>query len=252
MRINVIYGKRVNYGMTLLLQIDGKEVKVVFYGDSKKQSVVIQSGDPALELILQKNIAILRERLIGVKNELVRNKKVMIELDVVVEKSSSKKFNAVVYSDGGASPNPGPGGYGIVIDKGEGKNIEIAGYEASKTTNNRMELMGVIVGLEYVTKNLSSVGLFKVVTDSSYVKNGITNWIFGWKKNGWKTKNSAPVKNRDLWERLDELNSSLSVSWEWVKGHAGHPENERCDELVGIARRGKKNINLDEILLINF
>ncbi len=248
MKIRAVFGKRVNYGMTLLLQSEGEQVKAVFYGDSKKQSIVIQNGDPSLEKILQQNSAVLREQIIMVKTELVNKGEASFELEILVQKSSPENFVAIVYSDGGASPNPGPGSFGVVIDRTEGANIEMAGYEGSKTTNNRMELMGVITGLLYVKKHFSTEADYKVVTDSSYVKNGITRWIFGWKKNGWKTKNFADVKNRDLWERLDELNGS-NIAWEWVKGHAGHPENERCDELVGIARMDKKNINLDEIFV---
>ena len=104
---------------------------------------------------------------------------------------------------------------------------ELSGGEA-ETTNNRMELLAAIHALEA----LSRPSAVTLITDSAYVKNGVTGWIHGWKRNGWKTSNRKPVKNADLWQRLDEAQSRHSVTWEWVKGHAGHPENERADELA--------------------
>jgi len=107
------------------------------------------------------------------------------------------------------------------------KERELNGGEA-ETTNNRMELLAAIAALESLTR----ASTITVVTDSAYVKNGVTGWIHGWKRNGWKTSNRKPVKNVDLWQRLDEAQARHSVTWEWVKGHAGHPENERADELA--------------------
>ncbi len=107
------------------------------------------------------------------------------------------------------------------------KERELKGGEA-ETTNNRMELLAAIHALE----TLERASAITVVTDSAYVKNGVTGWIFGWKRNGWKTSNKKPVKNVELWQRLDEAQSRHDVTWEWVKGHAGHPENERADELA--------------------
>ncbi|KIN78359.1 Ribonuclease H [Sulfitobacter mediterraneus KCTC 32188] len=112
------------------------------------------------------------------------------------------------------------------------KERELKGGEAA-TTNNRMELMAAISALEALDRTTE----ITIVTDSNYVKNGITGWIFGWKKNGWKNAAKKPVKNAELWQRLDEANARHQVTWEWVKGHAGHPENERADQL---ARDGMK------------
>ena len=117
------------------------------------------------------------------------------------------------------------------------KEKTLQGGEA-ETTNNRMELLAAINALE----SLARPSTITVVTDSAYVKNGVTGWIFGWKKNGWKTSNKKPVKNVELWQRLDEAQRRHKVTWEWVKGHAGHPENERADELAraGMAPFKKK------------
>ena len=135
------------------------------------------------------------------------------------------------YTDGACSGNPGPGGWGVLLRAMDGDTIvkerELQGGEAT-TTNNQMELMAAISALE----SLSRPSTITVVTDSAYVKNGVTGWIFGWKKNGWKTSAKKPVKNDDLWKRLDQAQSHHDVTWEWIKGHAGHPENERADELA--------------------
>lgn len=135
------------------------------------------------------------------------------------------------YTDGACSGNPGPGGWGALLIARDGeivvKERPLKGG-APDTTNNRMELMAAISALEA----LERPSRLTLVTDSNYVKDGLTKWIFGWKKNGWKTAAKKPVKNEDLWKRLDEANARHSVTWEWVKGHAGHPENERADELA--------------------
>lgn len=136
------------------------------------------------------------------------------------------KPHVVVFSDGACSGNPGPGGWGAILISGPHRK-EIHGGEAM-TTNNRMELMAAIMALEAL-KRASAVELH---TDSAYLKNGITQWIHGWKRNGWRTADKKPVKNADLWERLDMLRSRHDVDWHWVKGHAGHPENERADQLA--------------------
>lgn len=135
----------------------------------------------------------------------------------------------VVYTDGACSGNPGPGGWGVLI-KHDGEDRELAGGDG-ETTNNRMELIGAIRALEE-----TPVGpKIELHTDSKYVMQGITEWITNWKKRGWKTAAKKPVKNAELWRQLDELNSQHNISWHWVKGHAGHPGNERADEL---ARQG--------------
>lgn len=131
-----------------------------------------------------------------------------------------------IHTDGACSGNPGPGGWGAILHW-NGHEKELSGAEAD-TTNNRMELMAAIASLEAL-KRRSKV---RLVTDSTYVRDGVTKWIHGWKRNGWKTVAKKPVKNDDLWKRLDAIASKHDVTWEWVKGHAGHPENERADQLA--------------------
>jgi ribonuclease HI len=140
--------------------------------------------------------------------------------------AAHRQPHVVVYSDGACSGNPGPGGWGAVMMSGSHRK-EISGGEAD-TTNNRMELMAAIMALEAL-KRPSSVELH---TDSAYLRNGITAWIHGWKRNGWRTADKKPVKNADLWQRLDAARQRHDIEWHWVKGHAGHPENERADELA--------------------
>ncbi len=136
----------------------------------------------------------------------------------------------VIYTDGGCSGNPGPGGWGIVVIA-DGVAKQLSGGEAM-TTNNRMELMAAIIALTVVNNTAGfSERHVTVNIDSQYVKNGITTWIKGWKTKGWKTADKKPVKNQDLWVKLDELNSKLNVTWNWVKGHAGIQYNEICDSL---------------------
>ena len=135
------------------------------------------------------------------------------------------------YTDGACSGNPGPGGWGAILIARDGDTVlkerELNGG-APETTNNQMELLAAISALEALDRPAAVT----VVTDSSYVKDGITTWIHGWKKRGWKTAANKPVKNEDLWKRLDAAQARHDVTWEWVKGHAGHPENERADELA--------------------
>jgi ribonuclease HI len=131
-----------------------------------------------------------------------------------------------IFTDGACRGNPGPGGWGVVFRYGETEK-EIFGGEAA-TTNNRMELTAVIRALEAL-KQPSRVKLY---TDSQYVQKGIQEWIHSWKRNGWKTSDKKPVKNKELWVELDELRRSHDIEWHWVKGHAGHPENERADALA--------------------
>ena len=137
-----------------------------------------------------------------------------------------------IFTDGACSGNPGPGGWGAILISGPHRK-ELNGGEAD-TTNNRMELMAAIEALNALKKP-SDVELW---TDSNYVKNGITSWIHGWKRNGWKTSDKKPVKNAELWQALDTAQKRHTITWRWVKGHAGHEENERADELAraGIPR----------------
>ncbi len=136
-----------------------------------------------------------------------------------------------IYTDGACSGNPGPGGWGALMIARNGgtvlKTRELCGGEAH-TTNNRMELLGAINALEA----LERPSKLTIITDSAYVKNGVTTWIHGWKRNGWRTAGKTPVKNVELWQRIEEAAARHDVIWEWVKGHAGHPENERADELA--------------------
>ena len=141
-----------------------------------------------------------------------------------------------IFTDGACSGNPGPGGWGAILRYGEIEK-EMSGGEA-ETTNNRMELMAAISALQAL-KSPCEVDLY---TDSAYVKDGISKWIHGWKKNGWKTADRKPVKNAELWQALEEARNKHKVTLHWVKGHAGHPENERADELAraGMAPFKKK------------
>ena len=135
------------------------------------------------------------------------------------------------YTDGACSGNPGPGGWGVLMRAMDGDTVlkerELSGGEAN-STNNRMELLAAINALEA----LGRTSAITIITDSQYVKNGVTGWIHGWKRNGWKTAAKKPVKNVELWQRLEAAQAGHQVTWEWVKGHAGHPENERADELA--------------------
>ena len=131
-----------------------------------------------------------------------------------------------IFTDGACSGNPGPGGWGVLLRYGETEK-ELSGGEA-QTTNNRMELMAAISALEALKRPTKAT----LTTDSVYVRDGITKWLKNWKKNGWKTAAKKPVKNEDLWRRLDEAQAPHDVDWRWIKGHAGHAGNERCDELA--------------------
>ena len=135
-----------------------------------------------------------------------------------------------IYTDGACSGNPGPGGWGAVL-RYQGKEKEIYGGEAGLTTNNRMELMAAIQALESLKRPVT----VRLHTDSVYVRSGITSWLHGWKRNGWQTKDRKPVKNADLWQRLDAATARHTIEWLWVKGHNGDPGNERAD---GLANRG--------------
>ena len=139
----------------------------------------------------------------------------------------------IIHTDGGCSGNPGPGGWAYVLQGPEGEILG-SGGEAN-TTNNRMELRAVIASLEEAERRLASKAPRAIVvvnTDSQYVKNGITTWIASWKRNGWRTSDKKPVKNRELWESLDAVAARVKPTFKWVKGHAGVEDNERCDAMV--------------------
>jgi ribonuclease HI len=142
--------------------------------------------------------------------------------------------DVVIYTDGACKGNPGPGGWGVLLRAGQAERELWGG--ASHTTNNRMELTAVIQGLTVLTRPCS-VTLY---TDSEYVRQGITSWIHGWRKRGWLTADRKPVKNQDLWQQLDAMASRHKVDWQWVKGHAGDPGNERADALAnrGVSEQG--------------
>ena len=140
-----------------------------------------------------------------------------------------KRDIVTVFPDGACRGNPGPGGWGVLISH-DGVDKELFGSEA-QTTNNRMELLAAIQGL----RATDSGATVSVYTDSQYVRNGVTQWMVNWKKNGWKTAARKPVKNQDLWQQLDEVAGARAVEWYWVRGHSGHPGNERADALANHA-----------------
>ncbi|MBS9437774.1 ribonuclease HI [Photorhabdus noenieputensis] len=139
----------------------------------------------------------------------------------------SKKVE--IFTDGSCLGNPGPGGYGVLLRYQQHEKTLSEGFY--HTTNNRMELMAAIIGLETLTRPCKII----LTTDSQYVRQGITQWIHNWKKRGWRKADKSPVSNIDLWQRLDQAISRHDIDWLWVKGHAGHDENERCDELARAA-----------------
>jgi ribonuclease HI len=145
-----------------------------------------------------------------------------------------EKPHVIIHTDGACSGNPGPGGWGAILESGVHRK-ELSGGEL-QSTNNRMELMAAISALEAL-KGPSRVDLW---TDSNYLRDGITKWIHGWRRNGWKTADKKPVKNAELWQRLDEATKRHQIEWHWLKGHAGHPENERADELARSAIKALK------------
>ena len=133
---------------------------------------------------------------------------------------------ATLHTDGACLGNPGPGGWAAILQWGEHESVLKGGL--ANSTNNQMELMAVIMGLEALKRPVS----ITVVSDSKYVLNGIQNWLEGWKRNGWKNAKKQPVANQELWQRLDAATQPHRIDWQWIKGHAGHPLNERCDDLA--------------------
>jgi ribonuclease HI len=148
-------------------------------------------------------------------------------------RSDDRQPSVEIYTDGACSGNPGPGGWGAQLRSGS-QVKEICGGESAGTTNNRMELMAAIQALESLTRPAT----VRLHTDSAYLRNGITSWLANWKRNGWRTADKKPVKNADLWQRLDTAAGRHQVTWLWVKGHAGNPGNERADAL---ANRGMRD-----------
>jgi ribonuclease HI len=158
------------------------------------------------------------------------------------EKAQGKREAKIVelFADGACSGNPGPGGYGVILRFGD-KSTELSGY-VPLTTNNRMELTGVIEGL----RRLKRPCKVRVITDSSYVVKGMTEWIQGWIRKKWMNSQKKPVLNRDLWEELLDLSKSHKIEWVWIAGHSGHKENERCDELARRAIRTRRSAGGDD------
>lgn len=153
-----------------------------------------------------------------------------LQLRLDVDFLMTKNSNLVqIFTDGACKGNPGPGGWGAIMKYGDHVK-ELNGY-SSKTTNNIMEITAVIEALKSLTRPCAII----LTTDSNYVKNGITQWIHNWKKKGWKTANKKPVKNKECWLQLDVEVQRHQIEWKWVKGHSGHPENERADELANEA-----------------
>ncbi|GAA4873806.1 ribonuclease HI [Ferrimonas pelagia] len=144
----------------------------------------------------------------------------------------TQQKRVTVYTDGSCLGNPGPGGYGIVLRYRRHRKELKAGFEM--TTNNRMEMLAAIVAVETLVEPCH----IDLHTDSQYLRQGITQWIHGWKRNGWKTKGGQAVKNVDLWQRLEQASTPHQIEWHWVKGHAGNPDNERCDTLAREAAGG--------------
>lgn len=142
-----------------------------------------------------------------------------------------------IYTDGACSGNPGPGGWGVVVNFADGTVQELGGYEA-QTTNNRMEMQAAIAALEFLRDRPQTESI-ALHTDSEYVKKGVTQWLAGWKRKGWKTSTGNAVLNQDLWEILDRLNNS-QVSWHYVRGHAGNKDNERCDAIARVFSQGRE------------
>jgi ribonuclease HI len=155
----------------------------------------------------------------------------------------AKAMDIHVYTDGACSGNPGPGGWAYLIIRERAKESEIIvekwGAEAD-TTNNRMELTAALQALEMLAKLNIAPKQVMVYTDSQYVQKGMTEWIVSWKRNGWRTSDKTPVKNKDLWQRLDTVTARYSIQWKWVKGHFGNRFNERCDKLAQKAIGGTK------------
>jgi len=149
---------------------------------------------------------------------------------------STPKKKLIIYTDGACSGNPGPGGWGALLVYGETEKEMFGGTD--DTTNNRMEMMAAIQALESLKPHYS--GKIELWTDSKYLKDGITTWIHGWKKRGWKKADKKPVLNMDLWKRLDAVVEGKTIDWLWVKGHDGHPGNERADKLAGRGVPGRK------------
>jgi len=264
MTIQVRILKRINYGIQCELSSDLGQAVVDYFADAKKRTLYAQSvSGHEIEAVLAEKTDRIRDALDAARGKWNRGR---FSIDIgeaqatlpgmeeskpaagasrrpVGQPARTGEMAGLegweLFTDGGASPNPGPGACAWIIRRPDGAEEEGARYAAS-TTNNRMELMGVIEGLGRIPRAASVT----VRCDSRYVQQGISSWIIGWKKKGWKTSTGSDVLNRDLWEQLDAASAGREIRWLWVRGHAGHAENERCDELVGLARRGRRDIGM--------
>jgi len=230
LRVDFSTIKPINYGVQLEAVSGERRVVIDFYSQSRKKHVVVKAGgDEELSTIINGNSREVRSLLLSAGLPLT------MELDAPeqVALPAGASGSIQIWSDGGSKPNPGPGGYGVLIRYPDGKELELGGYDVD-TTNNRMEMSAVVRALEETEE--SALPLF-ITVDSTYVMQGVTAWIKGWKQRGWKTAAGTPVRNRDLWERLHELTSMRSISWNWVQGHSGDAENERVDRIATEARQ---------------
>ena len=230
--------KPINYGVQLEVSCGDARTLVDFYSGSKKKRIVVKAGgDEPLSRLLNANTDKVRSLL------LTAGLPLKMELDEP-EPSPSVDGAVMVWSDGGSKPNPGPGGYGVLIRYPDGRELELGGYDP-ETTNNRMEMTAVVRALEETKECGMPV---HITVDSTYVKQGITSWISGWKRRGWKTAAGTPVLNRDLWEEMDGLTVMRNIEWDWVRGHSGHTENERVDCIATEARQKRAEIRREREL----
>ena len=235
MILKTLWLKTINYGFQCEIKSGDEKSLVNFYNESKKKTISFQSESSKEFInILEKNKEIIKMELLNIGPH-----KKSAKFEIIQEDSKSiykKNSDVELFSDGGARPNPGQGAFGVIIRYPNGKTEAHSKY-FNHTTNNRMELLGVIEGVKYLGSQDQTI---KITSDSLYVKNGITKWINSWKKNGWKTSAKKDVLNRDLWVELDKIVSGKNIIWNWVKGHSGHSENELCDELATDAINKKK------------
>jgi dihydroneopterin aldolase len=225
--------------------------------DDINQTIDYRSCINTIENLIKTSKFALIERLAGaIVAELLQNKKitkvivkvikhppipdfqgaVAVEICQENKNNNEKEGIASVYADGSCIQNPGPGGWGVVVNFADGTKTELGGSEA-ETTNNQMELQAAISALEFCSPYLERQRI-ELFTDSRYVKDGITQWIHSWKKNGWQTKDKQPVKNQALWQKLDQLNHP-NILWRWVEGHSGDQNNDRCDQIARSFARGE-------------
>jgi ribonuclease HI len=194
---------------------------------------IVRSRPPAVSQVPSTTVAKAIQTKLETKLEITPEAESVLEVKTEKLKAKTEDTGSAkvisIHTDGACSKNPGPGGWGVVIHLSDGSTKELGGG-IRETTNNQMELQGAIAALEFLAMQKQSTPV-DLYTDSKYVLDGITKWIKGWKKNGWKTKDNKPVKNQEFWQKLDPLNSS-NIRWHWVEGHSGDPDNERCDAIA--------------------